>query len=346
MPTYYGTDYQDIVYQDDYDPDLTVYTYGGDDFVYLNLTGSYGGFNTVYTGAGYDYLKNFFEGGNRIDLGSGNDSYVSVGFSTSSKLYDVVRAGSGNDTIDVATFHSDYYGDDGNDVFFSVGFRNYFNGGTGIDTISYEAQDDDQDLGGRGVTIDLGAGFAQTRGTSYKETLVSIEDAVGTSVADKIYGSSAANKLWGDGGNDVLDGRGGNDILYGGSGNDNLYGGSGKDTLNGGLGSDYLYGGTGADVFVFASVSDSRANSSRDVIMDFSRSAGDHIDLRSIDADTTFGGNQAFDFIGSKAFSGEAGELRFMSNGILAGDVNGDGYADFQIKVNGFTKMYADDFFL
>ena len=40
-----------------------------------------------------------------------------------------------------------------------------------------------------------------------------------------------------------------------------------------------------------------------------------------------------------------AGELRF-SGGIVSGDVNGDGRADFEIKMNGVTKMYSDDFFL
>jgi serralysin len=246
----------------------------------------------------------------------------------------------------VSTFHSDYYGDAGNDVFFSSGFNNTFDGGSGSDTISYEAQDDDPDLSGSGVIIDLASGYAQTRGTNYEETLTSIENAAGTGVADKIYGSSVANKLWGDGGDDVIDGRGGNDIIYGGNGNDDLYGGSGKDKLYGGAGNDYLSGGSGADTFVFTALSDSKANSTRDVIVDFNRAEGDVIDLRSLDADTTHSGNQAFDFIGSHGFSGQAGELRFASNGILSADVDGDGRADFQIKIADFTKMYASDFFL
>lgn len=346
MPTFYGTSADDLVYQDDYDSDLTVYTYAGDDAIYLNLTGAYGGFNTVYADSGNDLVQNSFEGGNLIDLGSGNDDYAASGFSTNASLYDVVYAGLGNDRFDVATYHSEYYGESGNDSFFSVGFRNYFNGGSGIDTISYESQDDDLDRSGLGMTIDLGAGYAQTRGTSDKETLKSIENAIGTGAADQIYGSSAANKLWGDGGNDVLDGKSGNDTLYGGAGNDDLYGGLGNDKLYGGSGNDYLKGEAGADTFIFTSVSDSRPGSARDVITDFSRAQDDYIDLRKIDADLTHSGNQAFDFIGSKGFSGEAGELRFSSSGILSGDVNGDGRADFEIKVAGLTKMYASDFFL
>ena len=346
MGTYYGNNSRNVIYQDDYGPDLTVYAYDGNDSIYLNLVGRNGGFNTVYAGAGNDYVKNDFEGGNRIDLGSGDDRYVGTGFSTSSSLYDVVYAGAGNDTFDVATYHSDYFGEEGDDVFFSAGFNNYFNGGSGIDTISFEAQDDEPSLSGRGVLVDLSSGTAQTRGTNYRETLVSIENAAGSGASDTIYGSYVANKLWGDGGNDLLDGRGGNDTLYGGSGNDTLYGGSGRDKLYGGAGTDRLHGGTGADTFVFTALSDSRPNSSRDVIVDFNRGDDDYIDLRAIDANTTRSGDQAFEFIGSKAYSGKAGELRFASNGILAGDVNGDGISDFQVKVNDFTKMYADDFFL
>lgn len=340
-----GTNSSNTIYQDDYGHDLTIYGYAGNDRIYLNLTGKYGGFNTVYAGADNDLVRNYFEGGNRVDLGSGNDSYIATGFSTSSKYYDVVYGGLGNDKFEVSTYHSDYYGEEGNDAFFSVGFRNYFNGGSGNDTISYETQDEDSDLSGRGMSIDLQKGVAATKGTSYKETLVSIENAIGTGVADTIYGSSVANKLWGDGGNDILDGKAGNDTLYGGSGNDKLYGGSGNDKLFGGSGMDYLNGGTGADTFVFTTWSESAVGSKRDVIQDFYASEDDYIDLHAIDADTTFGGNQNFEFIGSKAFSGEAGELRF-SGGIVSGDVNGDGVADFQIAVTGVTKMYAGDFYL
>ena len=75
------------------------------------------------------------------------------------------------------------------------------------------------------------------------------------------------------------------------------------------------------------------------------RAEYDVIDLSTIDADTTWSGNLSFTYVGSNAFSGEAGELNFRS-GIISGDVNGDGYADFQIRVNGVTSLRVDDFFL
>jgi serralysin len=71
----------------------------------------------------------------------------------------------------------------------------------------------------------------------------------------------------------------------------------------------------------------------------------DRIDLRGIDADIAAAGNQAFTFIGARAFSGEAGELTF-SRGVLSGDVNGDRIADVRIAVSGVSALASGDFYL
>ncbi|MBO3759600.1 calcium-binding protein [Ciceribacter sp. L1K23] len=337
----YGTSYSDIIDAYDYGADLNIYAYGGNDRIYI---GSYGGFNYVSAGSGNDRVYNTFEGGNGIYLGDGADVYYGRGYSTASSYVDTINAGTGNDTIYAETYHSIYNGESGNDVFFSVGWANTFHGGSGTDTISYEIQDDDGDLRGYGVYVDLYKGFA-TATDKEDETLISIENAVGTGYGDTILGTDGANRLWGDGGSDVLRGYGGNDRLYGGSGNDTLSGGANNDLLVGGSGRDSLSGGSGSDAFIFTSLSDSRPGSQRDTITDFSRSQHDYIDLSAIDADTTRGGNQAFDFIGRSSFSGDAGELRF-SGGVLFADVNGDGVSDFQIKVSGLTSMSSGDFIL
>ena len=54
---------------------------------------------------------------------------------------------------------------------------------------------------------------------------------------------------------------------------------------------------------------------------------------------------QAFDFIEADAFSGTAGELRYAS-GVVRGDVDGDGTADFAIEVRNSPVLIADDFLL
>ncbi|MBD0302751.1 MAG: hypothetical protein ICV85_11405, partial [Tolypothrix sp. T3-bin4] len=146
---------------------------------------------------------------------------------------------------------------------------------------------------------------------------------------------------------DNLFGGNGNDVLSGGSGSDRLVGDSGNDTLSGGSGTDILRGGAGNDVFNFSSVTDSPAGSSRDVINDFFGNGnlpGDRIDLSTIDANSTIGGNQAFTFIGSRAFSA-AGQVRY-SGGILQASNDGDLSAEFEIQLVGAPQLVASDIIL
>ncbi len=142
----------------------------------------------------------------------------------------------------------------------------------------------------------------------------------------------------------------GNDVITGGKARDLLEGLAGNDKLKGGLGADKLYGGSGADVFIFSSTKDSTAAASgRDSIYDFSSRQKDKIDLKSIDASTKSGGNQAFKFIGTQAFHKKAGELRWekaKSGSYVYGDVNGDGKADLSIFLKNVSKLSKADFYL
>lgn len=160
---------------------------------------------------------------------------------------------------------------------------------------------------------------------------------------DVLKGDAGRDTLLGESGRDLLDGGSGNDVLQGGSGGDTLKGGDGDDRLRGDSGADKLTGGSGRDRFEFVAPGDSRGDA-RDAIADFRR-GHDRIDLSAIDADSKAKGNQAFDFIGSKAFSGEEGELRFKS-GVLYADVNGDRIADFAVKIVDIGALGDADFIL
>jgi Ca2+-binding RTX toxin-like protein len=142
----------------------------------------------------------------------------------------------------------------------------------------------------------------------------------------------------------------GNDRITGGNGNDRLEGFAGNDILRGRGGADKLFGGTGADTFTFKSVRESTTTSSgRDTIYDFSVSQKDKIDLSTIDARTNASGNQAFSFIGTGAFSGKAGELRYEkapSDTYISGDVNGDKVADFTIRLDDRLTLSSNYFVL
>lgn len=136
--------------------------------------------------------------------------------------------------------------------------------------------------------------------------------------------------------------------MQGGAGNDIIGAGSGNDFIYGGAGADRLVGGTGADRFIFKAVSES-AGSTVDTIFDFSTSELDKIDLSVIDASTKSAGGQAFSFIGSNAFSGVAGQLRFdklASDTYICTDVNGDKIADLKVHLDDAVTLTKDYFIL
>jgi len=124
-----------------------------------------------------------------------------------------------------------------------------------------------------------------------------------------------------------------------------LSGGSGDDTLNGKGGKDVLFGGLGKDTFVFDTAKEAHGDTIRDFVH-----GTDRIDLTGIDASSTVSGNQAFTFIGNERFHKVAGELHTYrlsdGNTYVSGDTNGDGAAEFAIKVLGNHVFTASDFIL
>ena len=180
-----------------------------------------------------------------------------------------------------------------------------------------------------------GAGYVALTVTSVSvpaTRLVKVAQTASNSDDIVLFKSFLAGKdtIIGNTARDVIAGYDGNDVLAGCGGNDAIMGGNGNDTIIGGTGQDALAGSAGYDVFRFDSVSHS-TRSSPDKITDFQR-GWDTIDLSRMDADPDTAGNQAFKFIGSKAFTGIDGQLR-TENGYVYGDLNGDKIADFTIRV-------------
>ena len=327
------------------------------------------GNDQIDTGSGNDTASGD-EGNDTLRGVDGDDQLAGVGGA------DSLDGGAGNDTLSGGGGDDTLVGGTGDDLFY---------GGAGIDRFVVASGSDrigDLGLGGEAdiVIISAGAGLvAQLRGnwTATANTVnagtaqvvsngfaldltaatgpngwkVVPGDAstgsvvTGSGFADTVFGSDLADVLAGGGGHDDIAARDGDDLLSGGDGNDSLSGGDGKDTLIGGAGQDLLTGGGGADRYRFDAVTDSAVGATRDVIADFRFSGGDRIDLRLIDADTLTAGDQAFAWIGDAAFSGVAGQLRFAA-GIVQGDVNGDGTADFEIGLTGITAMLETAFLL
>ena len=84
-----------------------------------------------------------------------------------------------------------------------------------------------------------------------------------------------------------------------------------------------------------------------DVVADFG--AGDRLKLKLIDADEGKAGDQKFVFIGTGAFTGVAGQLHYVTDGgnpYVEGDTDGDGLADFVIRLDGMINLINADFVL
>lgn len=255
-------------------------------------------------------------------------------------------------------------GTSGRDAFHGGFGDDHLDGGDGDDKLAGDAGDDDLIGGAGNDSLSGGNGFDIEHGGAGNDKISGGDDGdqlYGDDGADKIaggngddvaHGGTGNDKIGGDAGNDTLSGDDGNDAVAGGNGNDDLDGGSGNDVLKGGAGDDILDGGSGfdrlaggdgADHFVFGD-GDFAGLSARtaDRIIDFSHAQGDVIDLAAVDANTLVEGDQAFSFIGTAAFGDVAGELRIEAarGGVLIqGDTNGDGVADFAIRLDGKGLM-------
>ena len=116
----------------------------------------------------------------------------------------------------------------------------------------------------------------------------------------------------------------------------------------GGAGRDILFGGADSDTFRFRFLTDSGVGTLlRDQIVGFEAGL-DIVDLSLLDANTVLTGNQAFAFIGTAVFGSIAGQLRLITgaNGVLQGDVTGDGLADFEIQFNAVPTISVNDLLL
>jgi serralysin len=123
--------------------------------------------------------------------------------------------GSGDDVLLGNSAANVLSGNGGNDTLVGRGGNDTLNGGAGSDTVSYVSS-------GSGVTINLKSGSGRGDGS---DTLISIENAVGSGFNDTLTGSDAAN---------VLNGGGGNDTLSGGKGLDTyVFTDAGTDTISG-----------------------------------------------------------------------------------------------------------------
>jgi Ca2+-binding RTX toxin-like protein len=325
-----------------------------------NVLDGAGGADTLSGGAGNDTYYVDDAGDIVVEGGAGIDTvHTTLGAYTLTVgvevlVYDGAGAftGTGNAGLNTLT------GGAGDDTLWGLGGADVLNGGDGVDTL----------YGGDGVDIlDGGAGADILDGGLGNDVFL-VDDAGDTTVealnggADTVRSTALSYALGdnvevltftgsgdfvgaGNGLQNTLTGGDGDDTLSGLAGNDKLVGGAGADRLIGGAGGDNLTGGTGADTFVFQLASDS-AGSLVDTIVDFSSAQGDSIDLTAIDANSLLAGDQAFTLIGATAFSHQAGQLRYVvsdANVFVLGDMDGDGIADFTVRLLNVSSISSAD---
>ncbi|WP_263624789.1 right-handed parallel beta-helix repeat-containing protein [Novosphingobium huizhouense] len=278
-----------------------------------NLAAPLSGDSVLNGLAGDDWLSGG-AGNTRMVGGLGNDTYVVA----SSRDVVVELAGEGTDTV--------------------------------ITSINYKLPDNVEklQLAAEGLTVTGNALDNQITGSAGIDTIyggAGNDGLDGQAGNDTLFGDAGNDRLTGGAGNDTMYGGDGNDTLIGGTGNDTFFGGAGNDTLDAGAGNNLMWGEGGADQFLFRK----DAIGFVSVINDFNAAEGDRISLSLIDANTKTTADDPFKFIGTRAFTGHAGELRYVVSGTDAkvmGDVNGDKVADFTIILHDVTSIDASFFIL
>jgi Ca2+-binding RTX toxin-like protein len=224
-----------------------------------------------------------------------------------------ISGGGGNDTI---------IGGAGNDTLEGAAGNDSLNGGDGIDTASFNGAS-------AAVSVNLSLSSSQNTVGAGTDTLVSIENLIGSALNDTLTGNDSANSLTG---------------------------GSGNDSLNGGAGNDTLIGGVGNDTFIFNTVAQSGITATAsDVITDFVRGQ-DKINLSAIDAFAGTVANDTFTWKGAADFSSTTqGEVRFQkfnATGTTAAhtmvwiDNDADTAVEMAIRLTGLYDLDASDFIL
>jgi Ca2+-binding RTX toxin-like protein len=195
------------------------------------------GADSIDGGTGFDWIVLQYSEATSpliIDLQAGTLSGYLAGTSATlasieavigTSLNDSIVGSDGDNSLDGLSGNDTLRGGLGNDTLFGVSGNDLLDGGAGIDTALFEETSS-------GVDVDLQVGDAD-EGPLFSDTLVSIENVIGSDFNDHIRGNGAANVLNGALDQDELEGRGGADTLIGGAGTDTLDGGSGRDSMVG-----------------------------------------------------------------------------------------------------------------
>jgi Ca2+-binding RTX toxin-like protein len=257
----------------------------------------------------YDEVETLkFSDGSTINLKSGLTftGTVAADSVTGTNMADTLVGLAGDDYL---------YGGAGNDTLIGGDGNDYMDGGLGVDTASYAGTS-------AGVTVSLLTTAAQNTVGAGTDTLMGIENLLGSSYNDTLTGDANANTIEGGLGNDTLNGGAGVDTvsyskatagvtvdlslatsqntvsagsdllsnfenIFGSAFADTLKGNSGANVITGGSGNDVINGGAGNDTLYGGLGADSfkfdvSAVGNIDTVKDFKLAEADKLDIRDL----------------------------------------------------------------
>jgi Ca2+-binding RTX toxin-like protein len=319
------------------------------------------GDNLIIGSTGANWLDGA-TGADTLQGGGGNDTYIvdsadDVVVEKAGEGVDVVRSGitltlsanveelvlTGGDAIDGT-------GNAASNRLTGNAAANVLDGGLGADVMRGGAGDDVYRVDNikDEVTESLDAGRDRVEATVSFSLGANVEDLTltgaqavagnGNEAGNLIIGSVAANRL---------DGRSGNDTLVGGEGRDVLVGGSGADVFRFATAAD-SHSAAAAQAVAYFEANLAQVAREADLVTDFSRVAGDRIDLSGL---LDGAGGLQLDFIGNLGFTAP-GQVRYEYSlrdkmGLLW--VNTDAVfstAELVVAIQGVPQIGANDLVL
>lgn len=289
-------------------------------------------------------------GADTIEAGEGFDVLDFTG--RAAALYAEIEAGIASGGIEFSGIEG-LIGGAGADVLIGDAGANLLAGGAGNDVLTGGGGNDTLDGGPGEDTMSGGVGsdvyIVDSAGDLVMEGATAGTDWVWTTLAAHTLGARMESLAFIGSGPFAGTGNVGRNEIAGGAGADTLSGLGGGDILRGGGGRDILIGGEGVDRFVFDAASLGPAATHSVTIQDLDRALKERLDLVAVDAVAGTPEDDAFTFIGTAAFTGVAGQLRWADLGAqrrIEGDVNGDGVADLTILANAAGPVTAAWFLL
>ena len=319
---------------------------GGNDFLYGG-----DGDDSLDGGEGGDY---FFggKGNNTLNGGGGPSDTASYSEATASVSASLVTGIKTNiDGTDSLISIEAITGGAFNDTLTGDAGYNFLNGGGGNDTLDGGAGSDSVHFGGpTGVVVNLAEGISRVmtggeavQGNDGTDTLINIEDAIGSQYADELIGSAADNWLEGMGGNDTINGGAGQDTVSyrklelqglnvtgvtvnlqsqtatGGAGNDTL---TAIENVKGSPYSDTLTGSTGNNIFYATAGNDTVLGGGGDDEISFLEVGNENWLLITTGVTVDLSVGQMSYSLGTMQFSGIAKVTGSKFDDTLTGDAN------------------------